>query len=486
MKKVFLVLLVLVLILAGILAVNTSRFKSRQIQPQKVEPVPIDERQTAEHLAAALRIPTVSFEDPGEWKPEPFLVLHQYLETTFPKAHQVLKREIVNNYSLLYTWQGKSPNLKPVLLLAHMDVVPVADETLKEWSHPPFEGQIDGGYIWGRGSMDDKAGVLGILQAVEMLADQGYQPDRTIYFAFGHDEELSGLKGAVEMASLLATRGVEAEFVLDEGGLITNGFFPGVARPIALVGTAEKGYVSLKLSVTGATGHSSMPPAHTSIGILSKAVEEIENHPFPCRITGATQSMFENLGPEMPFAAKVIFANLQLLQPLVKWGMQMEPGSAAMVRTTTAVTVIRGGVKDNVLPGEATAIVNFRVLPGDSAQSVIEHIRSVVHNPAVTVEISGGTSEPSFESDSNGPAFSMIRETIAQTFPGAFISPYLVVGATDSRHYAKLTHNIFRFLPFTAGKDDLERVHGVNERISVKDFANCVRFYRQLILNSSK
>jgi carboxypeptidase PM20D1 len=486
MKKVFLALLILVLLLVCILAVNTRRFRSRQIQSSSVEPVPIDESQAAENLASALRIPTVSFEDSGEWKPEPFLAFHQYLETTFPKVHQTLKREIVSEYSLLYTWQGKSANLKPILLLAHMDVVPVANETLKEWTHPPFEGKIDGGYIWGRGAMDDKAGVLGILQATEMLIEQGYQPDRTLYFAFGHDEELAGLHGAVEIASLLGSRGVQPEFVLDEGGLITNGFFPGVSRPIALVGIAEKGFLSLKLSVSGTTGHSSMPPKHTSIGILSKAIEEIENHPFPSRITGATRSMFEYLGPEMPSTAKIVLANLWLLQPLVKMGMQMEPGSAAMVRTTTAVTVIRGGVKDNVLPGEATAVVNFRILPGDTSQSVIEHVRSVIHNPAVKVETSGLTSEPSFESDADSPAFSTIRNTIAQTFSDGLISPYLVVGATDSRHYAKLTHNIFRFLPFTAGKDDMERVHGINERISVKDFTNCVRFYRQLILNSSK
>lgn len=486
MKKIVKALLILILLLAGILAFNTIRFKSRQTRAETVQPIPIDEAQTAEHLAAALRIPTVSFEDPGEWKAEPFLALHQYLETTFPKTHHVLKRETVSGYSLLYTWQGKSANLKPILLLSHMDVVPAADETLKEWTHPPFEGQIDGGYIWGRGAVDDKAGVLSILQATEMLIDQGFQPDRTMYFAFGHDEELSGLHGAVTIASLLASRGVQPEFVLDEGGLIANGFFPGVIRPIALVGVAEKGYLSLKLSVPGTNGHSSMPPEHTSIGILSKAIEEIENHPMPSRIAGATRSMFEYLGPEMPSAARIALANLWLLQPLVKMGMQMEPGSAAMVRTTTAVTVIRGGVKDNVLPGEATAVVNFRILPGDSVQSVVEHTRSVIHNPAVKVETLGSTSEPSFESDADGPEFSTVRKTIAQVFPEALIAPYLVVGATDSRHYAKLTHNIFRFAPLTAKEEDMERIHGINERISVKDFANCVRFYRQLILNSSK
>lgn len=486
MKKFLLTLLVIILVLAGIIAINTSRFKSRQIKATPVQPVPIDEQQTAEHLAAALRIPTVSYEDAAQWKPEPILALHQYLETTFPKAHQVLKREIVNNYSLLYTWQGKSPNLKPVLLLSHMDVVPAADETLKQWTHPPFEGKIDGGYIWGRGSMDDKAGVISLMEAAEMLAGEGYQPDRTLYFAFGHDEEISGLHGATDIAALLASRGVEPEFVLDEGGLIAKGFFPGISQPIALVGSAEKGYLSVKLSVTGATGHSSMPPAHTAIGILSKAMEEIENHPMPTRITGASKSMFEYIGPEMPGAKKAIFANLWLLQPLVKMGMEKEPGSGAMIRTTTAVTMIHGGVKDNVLPGEASGVVNFRILPGDSVQSVLDHVRTVVNNPAVKVEILGNASEPSFESDTNGPAFATIQNSIAQVFPGTVITPYLVVGATDSRHYAKLTHNIYRFLPLTAGPEDLERVHGINERISVKDFASCVRFYRQLILNSSK
>jgi carboxypeptidase PM20D1 len=368
--------------------------------------------------------------------------------------------------------------------MAHMDVVPVDPATEKSWTHGPFSGQVTDGYIWGRGTMDDKASVLGILEAAEQLLAEGFKPQRTVFLAFGHDEEIGGNNGAAKIAEDLRRRGVELEFVLDEGMNILNRIVPGISSPVALIGIAEKGYLSLRLSVERPGGHSSIPPADTAIGMVSRALQRLETKPFPSRLSGPTLEMFEYLGPEMPWANKLALANLWLLDPLVRKQLTKSPLTNAAIRTTLAPTLFNAGVKENVLPSTAAAVVNLRLLPGDSIASAVARVQRVIDEPRIKITPLAVQMEASPISDIGSPSFTLIQRTIRQTAPTALVAPALLVAATDSRHYAGLTKNIFRFLPIALGPEDTKRYHGIDERISVDDYERCVRFYAQVIRNS--
>jgi carboxypeptidase PM20D1 len=365
-----------------------------------------------------------------------------------------------------------------------MDVVPVDANTEKNWTYPPFSGRITDSYVWGRGTMDDKVNVLGILEAAEYLLAHGFKPRRTLYFAFGHDEEIGGSKGALQIAALLRRRNVELEFILDEGSNILDGIIPDTPAPVALIGIAEKGYVSLELTVEMPGGHASTPPDHTSIGILSSAVAKLEGSPFPARLSEPIRQMFAFIGPEMPWPKKFGLANLWLFGPLVQRQLARSPLTNAAIRTTQAATVFQSGVKENVLPPHATAIVNVRILPGDTINGVIDHARTVIASNQVKVSPLEIRFEPSAISDSQSPVFQRLHRTIKEVAPEVLVAPSLLVAATDSRHYAPLSKNIFRFLPITVSSEDARRFHGVDERISVKDYERCVRFFVQLMRNS--
>jgi carboxypeptidase PM20D1 len=487
MKKALLVLALVVVVLVSVLLVNTFRFKSKQVQVELIQAVTVDPDVVAQRLAQAIRFQTISYQDPTQTRAEEFLGLQKYLEQTFPRIHATLTRELVGNYSLLYTWKGRNDKAKPILLMAHQDVVPVEPETLAKWEQPPFEGRIAGGYIWGRGALDDKASLLASMEAVEMLLGQGFQPERTIYLAFGHDEEVGGGAGATRIAELLRSNNVELEYVLDEGLAITEGILPDIVKPVALIGVAEKGSVSLELTVEVAGGHSSAPPPHTAIGILSMAINRLEEHQMPASIEGVPRQMLEYVGPEMPFARKLVMANLWLFKPLVERKLSRVPSTNAGIRTTTAATIIEGGLKENVWPSRARAVVNFRILPGDSIERVMSHVGETINDSRIKVNRFGPfASEPSPASSVNAMGYQIIEKTIRQLFPEVLVAPALVIGGTDSRHYVKSTNNIYRFTALRIGPDDLRRVHGINERVSVADYAGCVKFYYHLIKNSAQ
>lgn len=487
MKKVLLLLTLCLVLLCAVLLVNTLRFTSRQVQVEPVRAVGVDEGAAAERLAQALRIQTVSYQDGAQTSGDAFLALHRHLEQAYPKTHATLGRELVSGYSLLYTWKGRNEKLKPVLLAAHQDVVPVEPETARRWSQPPFEGRISDGFVWGRGALDDKSGVLGLLEAVELLLGENFQPERTIYFAFGEDEEVGGELGAARVAELLRQRGVELEYVLDEGLAITEGILPDIDRPVALIGVAEKGHVSVELSAEVEGGHSSMPPQQTAIGILSAAVNRLEANQMPASIEGVQRQTFEHLGPEMPFGKRLVMANLWLFKPLVVRLLSASPSSNAAIRTTTAVTIIEGGLKENVLPSRARAVVNFRILPGDSVEGVLAHVRETVNDTRIRIAKFGtGAREPSAVSSTDTQGYQTVQKTIRQVFPETLVAPALVVAGTDSRHYSALTNHIYRFLPMRVRPEDVKRLHGVDERISVADYAGFVKFYYHLIRNSAQ
>jgi carboxypeptidase PM20D1 len=485
MKKALAVLGLLLLALAAVLLVRTALVSSHQIAAEPVTDISIDVGAAAGRLAAAVRFPTISHEEGGRVEREAFLGLHEHLARSFPLVHARLTREVVADYSLLYTWRGRNPNAAPILLLSHQDVVPVEPGTERTWTRPPFSGAIADGFIWGRGTLDDKSGVLGLLEAVEHLLGRGFQPERTVLLAFGHDEEVSGVHGARQIAALLRQRGVKPDFILDEGGLIAEGMIEGIEAPVALIGTAEKGYVSVDLVAKAEGGHSSMPPRHTAIGRLAAVIHDLEENQMPARIDGATRKSFEVLAPEMPFGPRLFLSNLWLFEPLAERAFSGDPASNSRIRTTTAATILHGGVKENVLPHEARAVVNFRILPGDTVGDVLEHVRAHA-GPEVQVSTRQATAtEPSPESDVESPAFRLIQTTIAQVFPGTLVSPNLLGGGTDTKHYKDLTRNVYRFLAVRIQKEDLARVHGTNERIGIESYAGVVRFYVQLIRNAA-
>ncbi len=484
MKSFLLAIAILAALLASVLFFNTLRFQSRQVPVAALQPIEVDESSIAERLSQALRFRTVALEEDKPASGAEFESLHAYLAQAFPRVHETLTRELIGEYSLLYSWKGQDEGLKPILLAAHQDVVPV--EADSRWQHPPFEGRIADGYIWGRGAMDDKSSMMGILEAVEILLGEGFQPRRTTYLAFGHDEEVGGYEGAARIAAQLRARNVALEYVLDEGLIIADGILP-VPRPVALIGIAEKGYVSLELSVDGEGGHSSTPPPHTAIGILSAAISRIEEHQMPGGLKGAVRQLFDYIGPEMPFGRKLVFANLWLFKPLVERQLSSLPAMNAGLRTTTAVTVIEGGVRDNVLPTRARAVVNFRILPGDSIEGVVAHVRDTVNDTRVKIARHGApASEPSAVSSTSTPGFEILQRTVRQVFPDVVAAPALVTGATDSRHYADLTSSVYRFLPQRHRLDDVARYHGTDERISVANYAQSVKFYCQLIRSSTE
>ncbi len=486
MKRVLLTLALIVVVLATVTLERTASFRSRQPEVIPVAVEPLDTAGLARRLAGALRFKTVSFQDSTQFDAREFEGLHRYLRDSFPKLHAALKLEKVNGYGLLYEWTGWDPGLAPVVLLAHQDVVPVEPGTEGRWTEPPFAGRIAGGYVWGRGALDDKTSLVGLLEAVEHLVAAGAKPRHTVYLAFGYDEEVGGRRGAARIAELLASRNVHPEFVLDEGGALATGLITGVAAPVALIGIAEKGYVTVELTAQAEGGHSSMPPRATAVGILAAGLARLETRQMPRAIRGPTADMFDYLGPEMPFAPRLVMANRWLLGGILMSQFGTTPQGNALLRTTTAPTVLQAGVKENVLPSTARALVNFRILPGDSVASVLEHVRRAVDDPRIAVNALQTTfSNPSAVTPVEAGPFQLLARTIRQVAPGTVVTPWLVVGATDSRHYARLTPNVLRFVGATIGKDDLRRVHGTDERVGVRAYADAVRIYIQLLKNAA-
>jgi carboxypeptidase PM20D1 len=485
-KKILAVLLVALLILATVVLERTFTFRSRQPAAAPAAVEPLDTAALAQRLAGALRFKTVSYQDSSQFDAREFDGFQRYLRSTFPRLHAALKLEKVNGYGLLYEWTGSDQSLLPIVLLAHQDVVPVEPGTEGRWTEPAFEGRIAGGYVWGRGALDDKGSLIGILEAVEHLVAAGAKPRRTVYLAFGYDEEVGGRRGAARIAELLAARNVHPEFVLDEGGALATGLIAGVSAPVALVGIAEKGYVTVGLTAHAEGGHSSMPPDETAVGILAAGLTRLERRQMPRAIRGPTAQMLDYLGPEMPFGSRLVLANRWLFAGILARTLGATPQGNAMLRTTTAPTVLQAGVKENVLPSTARALVNFRVLPGDSVGSVVEHVRQVVRDSRISVQPLGETlSNPSGVTSVDAEPFQLLARTIRQVIPGVVVTPWLVVGATDSRHYARLTPNVLRFAGTAIGKEDLRRVHGTDERVGVQAYADAVRLYLQLLRNAA-
>ena len=485
-KRLAYFLFALIALLAVIITINTLRQGSKQLTVNPAVALQLDEAAAADRLAKALRFKTISSLDPAKQASGEFDQLHAYMMQAFPLVHSKLKRETIGAASLLYTWEGSDNHAKPVLLLAHQDVVAIAPDTEKNWQQAPFDGVISDGYIWGRGAWDDKGNLFAMMEAVEALLAKGFIPRQTIYLAFGHDEEVGGLQGAKQIANVLKTRGVKFDYILDEGLLITEGIVKGLEASAALIGIAEKGYVSVQLSLDATPGHSSMPSQKTAIGVMSVALARLENQQFPAEIQGVAQQMFATMAPEMSGVNRVLLSNLWLFKPLVAHELSKASAINASLRTTTALTTIHAGNTDNVLPGHIEATVNFRTLPGDTQASVLQHIKKTLTNDDIRLTVVEGNSESSKISPIDSAAYHTLNKTIREVFANTIVAPGLMLGATDSRHFEGLSENVFRFSPVRASADDLPRFHGTNERIPIKNYTEMIRFYHQLLENSSR
>lgn len=488
MRKLFKILLRLAVFIGMSVLVfmlyNALTVDSRQIVTDPVEKVEIADTAIT-RLSAGIRLPTVSA---GAIDSTAFRNLDTLLQVSFPLVDSLLEREQVNDFGYIYKWPGTNPRLEPILLLGHTDVV-AADANDKDWAVPPFSGAIRDGCIWGRGALDDKLSVFGILEATEMLLAEGYDPERTVYFAFGQDEEVGGKKGAIPMSRFFAERGITFEYILDEGSVILKNALDGLDKPLAMIGISEKGYTTLTLTaVLENGGHSSMPPPETAVGVLAAAVTALQDNPFPSKIDGATRLFFEYIAPECAFPQKILFSNLTLTEGLITRQLSKDNTSAAILRTTTAPTMLRGGIQENVLPRRASAKVNFRILPGETVESVREYVRQIIDDKRILVEVS----DPEFSNDppplspTESFGFQVIQKTIGQTFPQAVTTPSLVIATTDARHYSAVSPNIYRFMPLQISRTDLKTIHGINEKIAAEGYKDMIRFYRQLIVNSCK
>ena len=473
--------------LAAIMAWHTWRLGQSGAQQGAVPARPgasVDGLAVARRLSLAVQQPTI-------WSPKDehaaaFEALHQHLRTSFPHTHATLKRQAFGRHALLYTWLGRDPQAQPIALMAHQDVVPVAPGTEKDWQQPPFSGAIQDGFVWGRGAWDDKGNVMAIMEAVEMLAQAGFQPRQTIYLVFGADEEVGGQDGAQLIAQWLQQQKVRLRFVMDEGLLITQGMVPGVRKPVALIGLAEKGYLTLRLSAKGQPGHTSMPPMRSAIGVVSEAVTRVEAHQMPARLSGLPREMFEAVAPEVQGLNRWLLSNLWLTEPLVVSQLQKSPSTNAMLRTTTVATVFQAGERENVLPGVASALVNFRLLPGDSSAQVQQHVQQVLAGLDVQVTHEPQVTEASPVSSASTPAYGLLARTLRELQPDVVVAPGLLVGGTDSRHFAAVSESIFRFSPVHATPPDLARFHGTNERIGIDNYVQMIQFYERLLRNADQ
>jgi len=478
--ETLIIVVIVLLFLAAFMLIRTARVM-RPLPPIEAgELLEIDVEQAAKRLAEVIQLKTISSER-AALDVEPFRQLHQSLEKMFPLVHKRLKREIISDVSLLYTWQGKQKDRNPILFAAHQDVVPADPSTLDAWTYPPFSGEIAEGYIWGRGTIDIKSQMMATLESVELLLQEGFEPERTIYLAFGQDEELGGQDGAARIVEHLSAQGVHLAAMVDEGGAIMEGTIAGVDEPIALIGTAEKGHLSLKLQAAGSPGHSSMPGKDMAIGRLARALARLDANPQPVRLK-ALKDLIKNLGSAASFGMQFVFSNLWFFRPIVKMQAEANSTTNAMIRTSTALTIVKGGIKENVLPANAEAIVNFRLLPGDSIANVCDRVRKIIRDDKVSFEpVADAAWEASPVSSTDTSSYLILKHTVRKVFDGIAVAPYLVMGATDARYYAPISDATYRFSPFKLTAEDLGRMHGINERISVESYGKMIVFFHELM-----
>ena len=471
MKKVFRFLGLALLVLIAIVLIKTFTLSSKQVLAGSIESVTVAD-DVFQNLSEAVTYKTISFSEDTPPDSTAFYGFHRFLERAFPLIHSKLTLDKINDYSLLYTWQGSDASLKPMILMSHMDVVPVDQPTIGDWEAGPFEGKITQTDIIGRGTMDDKGTLMAVMEAVEKMLEENFSPKRTIYLAFGHDEEVGGPRGAKQIADHLKKQGVQAAITIDEGGFLAEDLVPGIDSPVAMINLAEKGFASFRLIVETNGGHSSAPPEENTIGILAQAIVDLEDNQRPYKLVNPVDYQLEYMGPEMPFMQRMAFANPWLFKkPILE---------ALNAHTTTAPTIIEGGVKNNVIPTVAEATINFRILPGETIESVKEHIVNTVSDK-VRVEEVGFLTNPSPVSSVESENFKILEQTIRDIYPNSIVVPGLVGGGTDARYFYDISDDVYRFYPIKLAPDSMSRFHGIDEKISKENYMEIITFSYHLI-----
>ena len=435
----------------------------------------------ADRLSKMIQVPLVSQTEPGPEEAELGKRFQGQLKGFYPRLFSAAAAERVGEYGFTVTWPGKDPALSPLVLLAHYDVVPAEDA--EHWKHPPFSGAIAEGFIWGRGAQDTKITLAGALEAAEDLAVSGFVPGRTIIFAFGADEEIGGEKGAAKIAALFRERGIKPALVIDEGSVITRGMFSPCPRPLAMIGVEEKGRFTVKISVRGRSGHASRPPKRTAAGLLGAALYNIEKRPFPARLIPSVKDFFRAVAPHTSFPMNMILSRPGLFGFLLKKVLLAGPDSASLAHTTAAITFVRSGLQENVLPEDAEALLNVRVLPGESINRVLDRIRSSMKVKEASAEIweSWKPNEPITGYSPKAEGYNLVSGIVRELVPEAVPVPNLISVSTDSRHYSGIAAEIIRFVPIIQNRDDLKGIHGRDEKISLENYGLCFSFYRKLI-----
>lgn len=430
--------------------------------------------QAAEHLSRAVQFATVSHRETEKMDLAQFTAFEHFLEKSYPLFHRQLTKTVINEHGLVFRWQGRD-STRRVLLTAHYDVVPASPEG---WPFPPFSGQIEGGRVYGRGSFDDKSSLIALLEAAGLLLEEGFAPPCDLYFAFGFDEEVGGAQGAQKIAACFEEQGLTFDYVLDEGGAVADGSMMGIGMPVAVIGIAEKGNTSFVLHFEGEGGHSSTPPQETAVSEMARLIRAVQDHPCKPRLTATVKAMLKAIAPHRPGIQGFILAHPDLFAPLITKILLKNRQTAAMLRTTAAFTMAEGGTAHNVLPSEAACTVNLRILQGDSIQGMLDRFRSFGIPFRETPLLQD---EPTGTSELEGPAMDHLRGCIARSFPDAVITPYLMVGGTDCRHYDRVTRNSYRFQPARVSEAELSLMHGQGEYLSVENLKNMIEFYKEFI-----
>jgi carboxypeptidase PM20D1 len=467
-----------VLLLLAVMLVKTFLSRSTQVSAQTTVQIQSDTA-ALQHLAQMSRFRTVSYDDSvnGFVKLTELKRLYEWLKTTYPNVAQLCHFRHIGQ-SLLIEYRGTQPQLKPALFLAHLDVVPASDSA--DWIYAPFAGTVKNDTLWGRGTLDDKNVAVALLEALEKTLISKKLPRRSILLAFGHDEESGGVEGAAQIAAYLKKNNISAEFIADEGFGVMEGIVPGLESPCAMIGLAEKGNVTLKLSVKMAAGHSAWPKSDNASAVLSRGLGRLENEEFNARIDGPVRELFETIAPHMNFGYRFLFSNLWITSPLVKSVLLKGEKTAASIRTTHVTTIIRSGDKDNVVPANAEAFVNFRLKPGHRIADLKKEVEQILGDSRIAVTLHGDFTEATPVSPTHHSSYNTLSRAIRTVFPDAVVAPALTITGTDCKHYTHISDCIYRFAPFRLGDSNLAGIHGKNEHISNKQLSTAIAFYRHL------